>query len=180
MKPETGHVEANEVQKALEPLIGLKFSIARRAADMRIFHFGEIKEVDGGTIGKYALHIQCPWRMDGPEGIITGRLDLWNHISGKLMPDEWEPSTDDNIQDFRLRTLLKGYDPNTNSYVNATELLVVERVQASTVGDAIIELSGGYRLILFPAGTKGEDWRILGPDEVSPHFVMEGGEIYRV
>src|SRR5206468_3725261 len=135
--------ETSVVQEALEPLIGLKLSIARRAGSMlRNFHFGGVEEIEGGTVGQYALHIQCPWRIDGPEGIITGRADVWEHISGKIMPDEWEPGIGDNIQDVRLGDLLKGYDPNTRSHVNLTEWLVVERVQTSAVGDATIELSG--------------------------------------
>jgi hypothetical protein len=145
---------------------------------MRVFHFGEIREVDRGTIGQYALHIQCPWRIDGPNGIITGRLDLWEHASGKAMPDEWEPSTDDNLQDLRLGELLGSYDAKTRSHVNITKRLVVERVQASNVGDLDITLSGGYRLLVFPAGSKGESWRIFEPDKDSPHFVVEGNEVY--
>src|SRR5688572_2366118 len=95
----------NKVQQVAESLIGLRLSAARRAADMRVFHFGDMREENGGTLGQYALHVQCPWRIDGPQGIITGRHDLWKHISGKVMPDEWKPSIDDNIQDVRLSDL---------------------------------------------------------------------------
>ncbi len=170
-------IDNNRVRQAVEPLIGLKLSVARRAADMRVFHFGDMREVDQGTIGQYALHVQCPWRIDGPKGIVTGRSDLWEHISGKIMPDEWEPSIDDNIQDMRLRNLFGGYDAKTHSHVNITEWLVVEYVEASGVGDLDISLSGGYRLVVFPGGSTGEAWRIFEPDNEAPHFVVEGNEI---
>src|SRR4051794_21768778 len=88
------------IEEALRSLVGLKLSSTHRAADMRIFSFGEITTSDiGGTRAKYGLHVQCPWRIDGPDGIITGRRDLWDHISGKLMPDDWEPQRNDNVQD---------------------------------------------------------------------------------
>lgn len=171
-------IDNNRVRQAVEPLTGLKLSVARRAADMRVFHFGHMREVDRGTIGQYTLHIQCPWRIDGPKGIVTGRFDLWQHISGKTMPDEWEPSIDDNIQDMRLRNLFGGYDTETGSHVNSTEWLVVEHVQTSNVGDLEIRLSGGYRLVVFPGGSTGEEWRIFEPDKDSPHFVVEGNGVY--
>ncbi len=60
--------------RRLEELIGLNLSIARRAADMRVLHFGEITVDDDerGSTGEIALHIQCPWRIEGPDGIVTG------------------------------------------------------------------------------------------------------------
>ncbi len=169
MKPET-----TPIQHALEPLLGLKLSIARRAVDMRIFHFGDIEADKNGTSGQYALHIQCPWCLDGPDGIVTGRRDLWEHISGEVMPDEWEPGIADNLQDIRLGVLLGGYDSDTRSHINATDILKVERVQGSDLGDVMIELSGGYRLTLFPAGTVGVEWRIFRPGDIDSHFVVEG------
>jgi hypothetical protein len=169
----------NKVQQVVDSLIGLRLSVARRAADMRMFHFGQMREDNGGTAGQYALHVQCPWRIDGPEGIVTGRSDLWEHVSGKPMPDEWEPSIDDNLQDMRIRSLFGDYDPKTG-HVNTGELLVVERVRASDIGDLDISLSGGYRLVVFPSGSTGEAWRILGPRKDVAHFVVEGSGSYSV
>jgi hypothetical protein len=53
---------------AFEVLIGLRLSIVRRAADMLVLHFGNIRAHSSGkgTVGDYALHVQCPWRLDGP------------------------------------------------------------------------------------------------------------------
>ncbi|MFL5735150.1 MAG: hypothetical protein ACJ78Q_18495 [Chloroflexia bacterium] len=201
----------NKVVRALLPLVGLKLSLARRWADMRIFNFGDLKPTEDGSVGQYALHIQCPWRIDGPEGRFTGRGDLWDHVSGKPMPDEWEPGIDDNVQDARLHELLQGYEPYTpvrvslhellkgtephiqevpadedpwlalpriGTFINTGPLLVVEKVQGTEIGDATIHLSGGYRLILFPSGTKGEDWRVFQPGSDEPHFVVEAGSSY--
>ncbi|MEO7193078.1 MAG: hypothetical protein ABI051_18685 [Vicinamibacterales bacterium] len=61
------------------------------------------------------------------------------------------------------------------SAANHGSLLVVEQVHGDDYGGASLELSGGYRLVLFPAGTQGEDWRIFQPSTDEPHFVIEGG-----
>ena len=65
---------------SFDVLIGLRLSIIRRAADMLGLHFGPIRpHASGeGTVADYALHIQCPWRIDSPGGTFTGRDDLWN------------------------------------------------------------------------------------------------------
>jgi hypothetical protein len=165
----------NKVQQIGESLLGLKLSIARRAADMRVFHFGHAGDEEESKVGQYALHIQCPWRIDGPEGIITGRSDLWEHISGKPMPDKWEPGVDDNIQDMRIGNLLGGFDARTRSHINNTDRLVVEGVQSSHLGDLKIDLTGGYHLILFPGGSIGEAWRLFEPGRDADHLVVEGG-----
>jgi hypothetical protein len=147
---------------------------------MRVFHFGQMREENGGTAGQYALHVQCPWRIDGPEGIVTDRSDLWEHISGKTMTDEWEPGIEDNIQDVRIGSLFGSYDAKTHAHVNSSAGLVVESVHASDIGDLNIRLSGGYRLILFPDGSIGEAWRIFEPGKGVPHFVLEDGRGYFV
>jgi len=65
---------SDEIKQHLSLLIGLPLSIARRAADMLVLHFGTIREVESGikvgkragekgTVGDFSLHIQCPWRV---------------------------------------------------------------------------------------------------------------------
>jgi hypothetical protein len=76
-----------------------------------------------------------------------------------------------------LYALLGGYDPATRSLVNHTEHLVIEAVRADDYGGAAIQFSGGYQLVLFPAGTRGEDWRLFRPGIDEPHFVVVGGGI---
>jgi hypothetical protein len=53
---------------AFDVLIGLRLAIVRRAADMLVVHFGDIRPHPSGegTIGDYALHVQCPWRFRRP------------------------------------------------------------------------------------------------------------------
>lgn len=170
---------SDEIIAQLRPLVGLKLSIARRAADMRIFHFGPIQAAENGTVGEYALHIQCPWRIEGPQGIVTGSCDLCEpgEINGDIDWDTWDYEKNENLQDRLIGNLLSNYDPQTRSFINENDKLVVEAVSADIYGGAAIMLSGGYRLVLFTAGTRGEDWRIFSPKTSEPHFVIVGGRI---
>jgi hypothetical protein len=170
-----------QIQSHLTPLVGRKLSIARRAADMRGFHFGRVTVEEPGdrSGGEFALHIQCPWRLEGPAGILTGQSDLWEPAepSQEIDWDSWDYEKDPNLQDRRIGELLGGYDPKTRSFVNDTEHLVVEKVEADDFGGAAISLSGGYRLVIFPSGSAGEDWRLLQPLSEQRHFVVSGGAV---
>jgi hypothetical protein len=165
----------DEILAHLQPLVGLPLSIARRASSMRVLHFGAVRPVARGTVGEYALHISCSWRLDGPEGIVTGWSDLWAY-PGPRAPDDWDWEDGPNVQDERLGALLGGFDPATGSHVNATDLLVVEQVKAGPLGDARIYLSGGYRLTLFPDGAADEHWRLFRPRTGERHFVVRGDQ----
>lgn len=148
-----------QVLKHRMPLIGLKLSIARRAGDMRVFHFGgvTVAEDGRGSFGQFALHVQCPWRIEGPDGIVTSRTDLWQPADpdANIDWDTWDCDKDENLQDLRIASLLGGYDAATRSLIHATDLLVVEGVDPDEYGGATI--SGGYRLVLFPSGSAGEN-----------------------
>ncbi len=172
-------ITADEIRAHLKPLVRLRLSEASRAADMRCFHFGQLREADGRYMGEYALHVQCPWRIEGPEGLITGRLDLWEPAADSPDIDwgTWDFDEDENLQDKLIETLLRGYDVQTGSFVDETGWLVVEAVAGDAYGGATITLSGGFRLVIFPAGTRGEDWRIFCPETNEPHFVIAGGKV---
>jgi hypothetical protein len=75
---------AVRIEQKLSPLIGLRLSATHRAASMRMFDFGELQTVRSKlrgkdrfrTVGQFALHVQCPWRIEGPDGLVTGLSDL--------------------------------------------------------------------------------------------------------
>ncbi len=171
----------SQVLRHLVPLVGRRLSIAWRAADMRMFHFGHVTvyEDGSGSAGEFALHVQCPWRIEGPDGIVTGGSDLWEpaNPNDDIDWDTWNYEDDGNLQDLRIGMLLGDYDPLTGSFTNDTGFLLVENVEADELGGATIVLSGGYRLVLFPSGSTGEDWRLFEPQSEGPHFVVGGGKI---
>lgn len=161
----------------LRPLVGLKLTLARRAADLRNFGFGAVRAYRGGTVGQYALHVQCPWRIETDGAIVTGRDDLWEPaaVEPTVESHAWDYESGGNLQDDRIATLMGGFDSVTKSAINRGDDLVVETIEADDCGGVTIGLSGGYRLVLFPSGTRGEDWRLFCPGTVDSHFVIAGG-----
>ena len=157
-----------QVIAALSQIVGLPLTAARRAADMRTFQFGKLRSVGRGSTGDFALHVQCPWRIEAPQGIVTGRLDLWWPVQENAPFDEnWDYEKSPNLQDAQLAQWLAQNGPS----------LVVKTVEADECGGAAISLGLDFVLRLFPAGTRGEDWRLLPPKTDTPHFVVTGGAV---
>jgi hypothetical protein len=152
-----------QVIAALSQLMGLSLTAARRAADMRAFQFGDLRPVDRGSVGEFALHVQCPWRIEGKEGIVTGRSDLWEPVEDNTPYDEnWDYEKSPNLQDARVKRWL---DRDASSFT-------VTSVDADEFGGAAISLGQDFVLRLFPAGTRGEQWRLFRPTSGVPHFVV--------
>jgi hypothetical protein len=88
-------------------LIGLRLCIIRRAADMLVLHFGTVRphRSGRGTVGDYALHIQCPWRFDLPSETVTGRNDLWEYAGPGERPTDWTYDSGSNRQDEKLTSI---------------------------------------------------------------------------
>jgi len=148
-----------------------------RAADMRTVQFGAVRDYQGGCVGEYALHILCPWRFENETGIVTGSSDLYRPSDqNKELNDDFDWEHDDNLQDQQLRQILNGYDERTRQIVNSTSLLVVSAGEADLNGGFWLKLSGGYRLVVFPTGTRDEAWRIFRPGSEEEHFVVPSEE----
>lgn len=170
---------AEQILEQVEPLIGLQISYIQRAMDMGCFGFGEIRVLENKHVAEYALHVQCPWRIESEDGIITGRRDIWDPPEEFASKEEFESWKYDNgnLQDLRIKELLRDDDPQLRISVNKTQKLFVEQIRADHYGGLNINLTGGYRLVLFPAGSRGEDWRFFIPKNKKSHFVISGGRI---
>lgn len=157
-----------QVIAALSQTIGLPLTAARRAADMRTFQFGKLRQVERGSVGDFALHVQCPWRIEAPDGIVTGRLDLWEpEEDNASLDDNWDYEKSPNLQDVRVERWL----------AHNKLSLVVKSVDADEFGGAAISFDHGFVLRLFPAGTRGEDWRLFKPKADTAHLVVSGGAV---
>ena len=151
---------------AFDVLIGLRLSIVRRAANMLVLHFGDIRAPRSGkgTVGAYALHVQGPWRLDGPIGTVTGSEDLYQYVGPGERPANWSYEDGPSLEDQRLDDLFGPPDERTRSWVNATDRLVVTAAHQTNRGDVTLELTGGHAILLFPASAGLEAWRLFAPD----------------
>lgn len=152
-------------QQALSALVGRRLSIWRRAANMLVLHFGQVTREDDKSWGEFALHVQCPWRLLKDGAVFAGLADLYSPRDET--PDfDWrkwyeDQEWPDNLLEHQVLLVLKGSCSVTHSIENATEQFVVERVEASEIGDAKIFLGGGYVWECFPHSVADEHWRLL-------------------
>jgi len=170
---------ADEVRIKLQQLIGLKLSRMALAADMRTLQFGHTEARAGGcVVGEYGLHVQCPWRLEDDTRIVTGNDDLYvPYEQNEQLTESFGWEKGGSLQERVLRDLLKGYDPETRQIVNSTNLLTVNAVQTDSAGGFCLSLSGGYRFLVFPNGTRREAWRLFKPTKDGAksserHFVV--------
>jgi hypothetical protein len=147
---------------AFHVLIGLRLSIVRRAADMLGLHFGKVRphESGEGTVGEYTLHVQCPWRFDGPNGTVTGSSDLWVYAGPGERPPNWSYEDGFSLQDRKFADLF-ARDESTRSWVNESDRFCVIAAQQNERGDVRLELANGYAILVFPAGSRSEAWRLF-------------------
>jgi hypothetical protein len=156
-----------------EALIGFRLSIVRRAADMLVLHFGDIRaHASGeGTVGAFALHVQCAWRFDGPTGTITGRDDLWEYAGPGGRPPNWSYEDGLSLQDQSFAKFFDR-DESTRSWVNESDLFTVIGAEQTKYGDIRLDLSNGYAILLFPANSRYEAWRLFVPESDDDHLVF--------
>jgi hypothetical protein len=134
-------------QEALTVLMGKRLAIWRRAANMLVLHFGQVTREADKSWGEFALHVHCPWRLLKDGSVFVGLADLYS--PREQTPDfdwkKWHADSGwpDNLLDHQILSVLKGEDTITRSLENATDHFVVEKVQASEIGDAKLYLSGG-------------------------------------
>ena len=97
------------IEQRLSVLVDLALSLTHRAGGMRMFEFGHLQQTGDATRGQYALHLQCPWHIDSPEGLITGSTDVWRSSDPRVdyRRGDWEPSSG-NMQDLKLAKHVPG------------------------------------------------------------------------
>jgi len=162
-----------QVERALKAIMGMPLTDAGRALNMGMFSFGELRESvthslgKKGVVGEYALHIQCPWRVVGSEGIVVASGDR-NYPEDEN--SDWQDFDSDgpSLCEARIDEWLQPHK----------ELpLTVKSVTADRLGGFKMELSQGFILEVFPAdslrGEYSEHWRFFRPFEEN-HFVVTG------
>jgi hypothetical protein len=148
-----------EVTSRITVLVGLEVTGIHRAADMLTLQFGPLTPIvnrNGAIkhVGKWALHIQCPWKIEVAGNVLSTQSGLQGS----------EEQADLTIEKICELVLAKG--PYS-----------VERVRASKSGGARLSLSRELSIVLEPLPVpEEEDWRLFAPGS-DEHFVIEGGKI---
>lgn len=160
-----------QIQKALDSLIGMPLWSSGRTADLEWFHFGKRRTVNtlGGTkeVGEYALHIQSAWRIRHGNQVIVGSRDLYyptEETDGPIEGFDWDVQGA-NRRDRRIGELFQ----------NETREFIVRQVEIGDAGAFTITFDDGYALDVFPDDSlSDEHWRMFKPSTEEPHFVVTG------
>ena len=80
-----------------------------------------------------------------------------------------------HLQNQILKEVLQGYDAATRSDMNTTDKFSVTSVAGDSFGGAQIEMTGYYRISIFPCASREEEWRFLEPSSGKQHSVIEAG-----
>lgn len=159
----------SEIEKKVAQLVRCAIWGWGRASDLASFQFGlkrEVKDFRGRTktVGEYALHVQCAWRITRGEEIAVGHRDLYYPPSGDN-PDkdfDWGPAGT-NRRDQLLDEIFH------------SDVLTVLSVEVGTGGYLCVRISGDLCLEIFPNDSLAhEHWRLFRPYISEPHLVVTG------
>ena len=140
-----------------------------RASNLLWLSFGEkVVTIDrkGNEIlrCKYALNVQCSWRLIKDYRIIVASKDIYIPKTG-LNEDifDWEKygenRFDEKVSEFKTTML--------------TSNIFVSKISADEIGGLIVELDLGIKLELFPDDSlEDEFWRFIVFGDKSEHLVV--------
>jgi hypothetical protein len=159
-----------EICDALSCLIGYPFSNRTRAGATECLQFGFLYKNDHKgirrAVGKYQVHLQCPWRFTNEHSLLVGSDDLCEQPNEEAPYDEdfnWDVQGG-NLRDVKMAQI-------------AASMYVVDAVNADNYGGFKIKFTNGICLTAFSAlSTRNEYnelWRLMdNSDDDKPHFVV--------
>jgi hypothetical protein len=158
-----------EIDRAMQALVGKAVWRYTRAADMACFDFGTRRTVPAlrnGTkeVGKFALHVQCPWRITQEDRIVVGSQDLYypaHFQTGQEIPAEFDWDREPNLRDKLLSELFEKQEP-----------LVDSEIHVASAGRVCILLTDGLVFDILPTDSHVEWWRLFEPGQNKRHFVV--------
>ena len=143
--------------------------------NMEMFAFGARRKRvnrrgDEVEIGDYALHIQCPWRIYGADGIVVGSEDRRYPAVESVALHDFDPDSD--AAEVRCEVNIKAWLTK-----HAADPLRVEQVETDSLGGFRLRLTHGDVLEAVPVdscrGEYSERWRLFRPGSEG-HFVVTG------
>lgn len=114
-------------------------------------------------VGTHALHVQCAWRIRGPEKVLVDSSDRYQIMDGGR---DWD-RVGANLCDVRVRQFVESECPSRVTSVHADDL-----------GTLTIELERGHTVDVFPdEPADQEQWRFFSPYQDGPHSVFASGTL---
>lgn len=166
----SGMTIQKRVLEALSQLLGMPLRDAVRTCNMEMFEFGNRRTRTTRLgkvqeIGEFMLHIQCPWRIVGSDGLIVGSDD-------RYYPEDDTHAKDANSDGPTLcESRLNGWFKH-----HAESPLLVERAECDCVGSFKLYLQRCFVLEVFPTCSSNSEysefWRLFRPSDEESHFVI--------
>jgi hypothetical protein len=153
----------DKINNILRDLIGLPLNPTTRAANMQMFSFGAIINITltspkkgpiSKSVGEFALHLQCPWRLTNENEIIVGSGDLYQQADEIAEYDE-------NYNYYELNANLR--DVKLDKLINENKLSVIS-INADKFGGLEICFDNNIKLNVFPdlaSKADNEYWRLI-------------------
>ncbi len=164
------------ITAVLGQIIGLPVWDVTRGPGIAMFQIGQRQTVydrsgNARELGTFALHIQCPWRIVGPAGIIVGWVE-------RYFPPGEDPFRDGETFDWEVPAITR-FEERIGTYFAERAAMppVVSAIAADRVGGFQLALDDGATIEVFPDLTFGEHWRLFNPGNRDRHFVVIAGAI---
>lgn len=166
-------MQADIVQQ-LSKIIEMPIFSIGRASNMLWTGFGVPRVVrdrrgNEKTVGDYAIHIQCSWRIASQSKIIVASQDFY------VPSSSWTGGEDDFDWDVQGNTL---FDERIQGLFQQDNLPVVKTIGADCYGGFKIVFTNGFVLEAFPnSSNDAENWRMFVPGDAETHFVVSNSGI---
>lgn len=153
----------------IEILVGQKVNSIGRTAAMCWISFGNIVEIEGHKgkrkVGKFALHLQCPWRIIDGANILLSSTDMFEPCSDYKEDGDF----DWDIQGNNL------FDEKARIMFTEDKNIRVQEVKFSGYYDLTIIFSNQLILECFvDRSLKEECWRFFQPGSDKVHLIITG------
>lgn len=171
--------KATEVAKALAELIGLRLWGSRNFCATRHFYFASALDTEGLPLLEYTLGVECPWRIETRDRIVTGLEDYAVKADDNQDPAWQAGAPGGHLQDQKLRDFL-GEMVDGGIVAKGTGH-TVQSVVADPMGGFRIQFSGGHVLAVFPDSARRMEWIFQPPRGDSPvSLMLVNGALVRV
>lgn len=156
------------IEQKLNALLDQPFINMGRASDLLWLSFGEMVATtnikgEEKLKSRYALHIQCPWRLFKGGKLVLELNDMYIPRTGlEVSSFDWE-----KFGDNRFDEILREFKSSILS------MQLISKITADDEGSLIIDFTNNIKFEVCPdSKERHEFWRFIIFGETSEHFVI--------